>query len=122
MTSKGKKSVLMNSVVCTPTESKQPNILSMFAAAKSTAEEVPAKKTLTKSAKPTLVTESAPVEKPADLTSEDPLVAAFYKSLSPAEATAHRIATIKLGTSYDVTRTRGFLAWSKTRGTTSATT
>ncbi len=49
------------------------------------------------------------------LTSEDPVVAAFYKSLSPAEMIAHRIATVKLGTSYDVTRTRGFLAWSKTR-------
>ena len=115
MTSKApKKPILMNSVVCAPVESKQPNILSMFAAAKA-----PAKKTLIKSVKPTLVTESVSVEKPADLTSEDPLVAAFYASLSPAEATAHRIATVKLGTSYDVTRTRGFLAWSKARGSAS---
>lgn len=111
-----KKPVLMNSVVCTPSESKQPNILSMFAAAAKTTD-ASAKKTVSIK-EPAAVSTS--VEKP--MTSEDPLVAAFYKSLSPAEMTAHRIATVKLGTSYDVTRTRGFLAWSKARGATGTTT
>ena len=62
-----------------------------------------------------------PVATAIDLSSEDPLVAAFYKSLTPAERIAHRIATVKLGTSYDVTRTRGFLAWSKSRTAASST-
>ena len=122
MTSKApKKPVLMNSVVCAP-ESKQPNILSMFAAAAASPTTSTKKILPTKSAaKPVVSTESASVsvEKPSDLTSEDPRVAAFYASLSPAEMTAHRIATVKLGTSYDVTRTRGFLAWSKTRASAS---
>ncbi len=55
----------------------------------------------------------------ADLTvpllSEDPLVKEFYAQLTPAEQIAHKIATEKLGTSYDVTRTHGYLRWLKTR-------
>jgi hypothetical protein len=53
----------------------------------------------------------------APMKSTDPLVQAFYDSLKPAEIIAHRLAVTKLGTSYDVTRTRGFVAWSKARGT-----
>jgi hypothetical protein len=48
------------------------------------------------------------------LTHEDPQVQAFYKTLTPAQVTAHMIATTHLGTSYDVTRTHGFIAWKKT--------
>ena len=48
------------------------------------------------------------------LTHEDPHVQAFYNTLTPAQVTAHRIATTHLGTSYDVTRTHGFAAWKKT--------
>jgi hypothetical protein len=47
------------------------------------------------------------------LVSENPRVQAFYDSLSPREVIAHSIAVTKLGTSYDVTRTHGFLKWSK---------
>lgn len=47
------------------------------------------------------------------LISENPRVQAFYDSLSPQEVIAHSIAVDKLGTSYDVTRTHGFLKWSK---------
>ena len=47
------------------------------------------------------------------LTSSDARVQAFYDSLSPREVIAHSIAVEKLGTSYDVTRTHGFLRWSK---------
>lgn len=61
-----------------------------------------------------------PVEtKPADLyvskklTSSDVRVQAFYDGLKPAEIIAHSIAVDKLGTSYDVTRTHGFLRWCK---------
>jgi hypothetical protein len=46
------------------------------------------------------------------LTSDDPRVQAFYDSLGPREIVAHMIAIEKLGTSYDVTRTHGFLRWS----------
>ena len=38
---------------------------------------------------------------------------AFYASLNQAECIAHIIAFEKLGTSYDVTRTHGFLQWKK---------
>lgn len=51
------------------------------------------------------------------LTSENPQVQAFYDSLSPNEVIAHSIAVEKLGTSYDVTRTHGFLKWSKANPT-----
>jgi hypothetical protein len=47
------------------------------------------------------------------LTSDDTRVQAFYDSLSPKEVIAHSIAVEKLGTSYDVTRTHGFLKWCK---------
>jgi hypothetical protein len=41
-------------------------------------------------------------------------VRAFYAQLSEREMIAHTIAVEKLGTSYDVTRTHGFLKWRKT--------
>jgi hypothetical protein len=68
----------------------------------------------------TLVAESATetVEAPLEespLTSEDPDVAAFYASRTPAELRAHTLATEKLATSYNVRRTRGFLEWQKMR-------
>lgn len=47
------------------------------------------------------------------LLSEDPQVTAFYAQLSEKEQIAHKIAVEKLGTSYDVTRTHGFLKWLK---------
>lgn len=47
------------------------------------------------------------------LTSSDSRVQAFYNSLSPREIIAHSIAVDKLGTSYDVTRTHGFVRWCK---------
>ena len=58
------------------------------------------------------------VDKKADetqLKSENPDIQAFYDSLSENEKIAHTIALDKLGTSYDVTRTHGFLKWSKSR-------
>ena len=57
---------------------------------------------------------TAPVDKPASsLVSDDPRIQAFYNQLSPAEIIAHTIAVEKLGTSYDVTRTHGFVKWCK---------
>lgn len=50
------------------------------------------------------------------LLSEDPRVAAFYAQLNEREQIAHKIAVDKLGTSYDVTRTHGFLKWLKKQG------
>jgi len=44
--------------------------------------------------------------------SVDPKVAAFMASLTPSERIAHKIAVEKLGTSYDITRTHGFVRWS----------
>jgi hypothetical protein len=49
-------------------------------------------------------------------TESDPLVSEFYASLGPKERIAHTIAVDKLGTSYDVKRTHGFLKWLKNRG------
>jgi hypothetical protein len=49
------------------------------------------------------------------LVSTDPLVQAFYDQLGPKEVIAHSIAVEKLGTSYDVTRTHGYLRWTKSR-------
>jgi hypothetical protein len=49
------------------------------------------------------------------LHSMDPIVQAFYNQLSEKERIAHTIAVEKLGTSYDVVRTHGFLKWKKTQ-------
>ena len=49
------------------------------------------------------------------LQSSDPLVQAFYNQLSDKERMAHTIAVEKLGTSYDVVRTHGFVKWKKTQ-------
>jgi hypothetical protein len=45
-------------------------------------------------------------------TTDDPLISAFYAQLNDKERVAHAIAVTKLGTSYDVIRTHGFLKWS----------
>lgn len=45
--------------------------------------------------------------------SEDPVISAYYAQLTANETIAHAIAVEKLGTSYDVTRTHGFLKWKK---------
>ena len=42
----------------------------------------------------------------------DPTISAFMKSLTPSEHIAHKIAVDKLGTSYDIRRTHGFVRWS----------
>jgi hypothetical protein len=47
------------------------------------------------------------------LTSEDPVISAFYAQLTERERIAHAIAIEKLGNSYDVVRTHGFLKWKK---------
>jgi hypothetical protein len=56
-----------------------------------------------------------PVKKTLTLKGENDEVQAFYDQLSPSEVIAHTIAIEKLNTSYDVTRTHGFLRWKKTR-------
>ncbi len=61
----------------------------------------------------TKVVQTNVVETPS-LVSEDPLVTRFYAQLSDREKIAHSIAVTKLGSSYDVTRTHGFLKWKKT--------
>ena len=47
----------------------------------------------------------------------DPKIAAFMASLTPSEHIAHKIAVEKLGTSYDIARTHGFVRWSQTQRT-----
>ncbi len=44
---------------------------------------------------------------------DDPVISAFYAQLTDKERIAHAIAVTKLGTSYDVSRTHGFLKWKK---------
>lgn len=51
------------------------------------------------------------------LTSDDPEIQEYYNQLKPSEVITHNIAIIKLGTSYDVTRTHGFLRWKRARST-----
>lgn len=51
----------------------------------------------------------------SDLYNEDPLIQEYYNTLTPNEKIAHTIAKEKLGTSYDVSRTHGFLRWQKAR-------
>ncbi len=48
-------------------------------------------------------------------TTDDPVISAFYAQLTEKERVAHAIAVVKLGTSYDVSRTHGFLKWSKSQ-------
>lgn len=43
------------------------------------------------------------------LTHEDPKVQEYYNQLTPQQVVAHTIAFTHLGTSYDVTRTHGFM-------------
>ena len=71
--------------------SKTADIASFFGAA-------PAKKEVL------TVSEPAPKKEP-----EDP----FYATLTPKQRLAHKIAAEMLGTSYDVKRTRDFIAFSK---------
>ena len=63
--------------------------------------------------KPVTKKATAPTKPPEVLATTNPEVEAFYKTLTPSERIAHEIAVEKLGTSYDVTRTHGFLRWSK---------
>ena len=60
-------------------------------------------------------TKSESVDTKSDLITSDPLILEYYNSLSPNEKIAHTIAKEKLGTSYDVSRTHGFLRWQKSR-------
>jgi hypothetical protein len=80
--------------------SKQTSITTVFAKAKAVEK---------------ITKESVPITEHKKLVSDDPLVQAFYDQLSPREVIAHSIAVDKLGTSYDVIRTHGFVRWSKTR-------
>ena len=58
------------------------------------------------------VATSTLLESQAPTDSTDPKVAAFMASLTANERIAHTIAVEKLGTSYDITRTHGFVRWS----------
>jgi hypothetical protein len=49
------------------------------------------------------------------LVSDDPIIKQYYDSLNEKERRAHTIAMDKLGTSYDVVRTHGFMRWQKAR-------
>ena len=65
------------------------------------------------SSKPAVPVAEAPPSTASALTHPDPRVQAFYAQLNPKEVIAHTIAVEKLGTSYDVTRTHGFVKWCK---------
>ena len=69
--------------------------------------------TTTKPIAPLLETQANP--KPSSPMNDT--VSAFIASLSPNERIAHTIAVEKLGTSYDVTRTHGFVRWSQSQRT-----
>ncbi len=88
-----------------PVDPKQGNISMMFSKL-----ATPTKKTEMVTSTVTGTATAAAVATSA-LSSSDPEVQAFYNGLSTNEAIAHTIAIDKLGTSYDVTRTHGFLRW-----------
>ena len=48
----------------------------------------------------------------------DPQIISFMASLSANERVAHKIAVEKLGTSYDIRRTHGFMRWSAAQSKT----
>jgi len=79
----------------------QQNIKSLFS--KKTVEAVP------KTASVVVTTETDA------LVSDDPIIKQYYESLNEKERRAHTIAMDKLGTSYDVVRTHGFMRWQKAR-------
>lgn len=81
---------------------KQSNISAAFAFKKASVAPAPATTPIT-------------VKPASALTSSDPVIQEFYDSLNPYERITHTIAVEKLGTSYDVTRTHGFLKWKKAR-------
>lgn len=85
---------------------KQSNISAAFAFKKASA----ATTALTQTVGPTATTNTTNV-----LSSPDPIIQEFYDGLTPYERITHTIAIEKLGTSYDVTRTHGFLKWKKAR-------
>lgn len=87
-----------------------PNILVMLSKPKSTAT-----KSTTKSESVETKSDVATTTATSDLHHEDPLIQEYYNSLTPNEKIAHTIAKEKLGTSYDVSRTHGFLRWQKAR-------
>ena len=89
-----------------------PNILVMLSKPKPTATKSTTKSESVETpdvAIPTTATTTS------DLNHEDPLIQEYYNSLTPNEKIAHTIAKEKLGTSYDVSRTHGFLRWQKAR-------
>ena len=92
----------------TKVDPAQQSIQSLFA------KKTPIKKD---SANIELVQKTEPEKQKSDnlLVSSDPLVQEFYDSLGEKERRAHFVALEKLGTSYDVVRTHGFLNWKKSR-------
>ena len=77
------------------------------------APKVPKASSVKKVTAPATAVPTATHKPTSTLVSTDPRVQAFYDQLTPAEVIAHTIAVEKLGTSYDVTRTHGFVKWSK---------
>ena len=66
---------------------------------------------------PAQITAAPLLEIQAPVQSTDSKVVAFMASLTPSERIAHKIAVEKLGTSYDIARTHGFVRWSQTQRT-----
>jgi hypothetical protein len=75
------------------------------------------KPTATTPAQVTATTSTPLLEIQAPVQSTDPKIVAFMASLTPSERIAHKIAVEKLGTSYDIARTHGFVRWSQTHRT-----
>jgi hypothetical protein len=89
-----------------------PNILVLLSKPKKS-EAVETVSDLSVSSPATPATSTAPTHR--ELSHSDPLIQEYYASLTPNERMAHTIAMDKLGTSYDVSRTHGFLRWQKSR-------
>jgi hypothetical protein len=94
----------MKKINVKPLPASQTNISVLFSKKTEKAEKIEKAATVTKALQPTDVP-SVVVEKGSDKVSQ------YYETLSERERIAHEIAKEKLGTSYDITRTHGYLNW-----------
>ena len=93
---------------------KQGSLSTLFAKATPAAAEVKAVSKVQTASKEAVVTVDMFKDLP-ELKSSDPLIQAYYDQLPPPAVIANKLAVERLGSSYDVTRTHGFLQWSKTK-------
>ena len=95
---------------------KQGNLSALFAKNKPAATAAEVKAPIIQTASKEAVVTAEMFKDLPELKSSDPVIQAYYDQLPPPAVIANKLAIERLGTSYDVTRTHGFLQWrSKTK-------